>query len=57
MGWFSYNWLLFSIGLMNVILVIVMLINEDVLVKEKDRNVGGGKLEKLISETLRGDNK
>ena len=57
MGWFSYNWLLYSIGLMNVFLVIVMLVNEGILLRGKERNGGTGKLEKLLTDTLKGDKK
>jgi hypothetical protein len=40
MGWFSYNWLLYSIGLLNFMLVIVMIINRNILLTEKGRNGG-----------------
>lgn len=44
MGWFSYNWLLYSIGLMNVFLVIVMFANENILMRDKGLNEGQDKL-------------
>jgi hypothetical protein len=42
---------------MNVFLVIVMLVNEGILLREKERNGGTGKLEKLLTDTLKGDKK
>lgn len=57
MGWFSYNWLLYSIGLMNVFLVVVMFANENILMRDRELNEGQDKLEKLISCTLESDTK
>lgn len=55
MGWFSYNWLLYSIGMMNVALVFVMMANERVLVNEDLRIKKEGKLEKLINQAEKTD--
>jgi hypothetical protein len=38
MGWFSYNWLIYSMLIIDILILLINKINKKILMKERDAN-------------------